>query len=241
MKTSKILILSLLAGSALAFTACSDDEPNKSISVITPGNTEENDFDRWLLANFNIPYNIDFKYRYEDIQGDFDYYLVPAEYESAIKMAHMVKHLCVETYNEVAGKDFTCQYFPKMFFLTGEWEYKNNGSFILGTAEGGRKIFLAGINYLPRYIGSAEDLNHYYFKTIHHEFSHILNQTKPGPHTSSADIYRTIRRHLIRRTLPKCCRYTLQTMKNRGTTWLTVLRLSQGPRYSRNWKTCATT
>ncbi len=40
MKTSKILILSLLAGSALAFTACSDDEPNKSISVITPGNTE---------------------------------------------------------------------------------------------------------------------------------------------------------------------------------------------------------
>ncbi|WP_287212424.1 putative zinc-binding metallopeptidase [Muribaculum sp.] len=181
MKTSKILILSLLAGSALAFTACSDDEPNKSISVITPGNTEENDFDRWLLANFNIPYNIDFKYRYEDIQGDFDYYLVPAEYESAIKMAHMVKHLCVETYNEVAGKDFTCQYFPKMFFLTGEWEYKNNGSFILGTAEGGRKIFLAGINYLPRYIGSAEDLNHYYFKTIHHEFTHILNQTKTIP------------------------------------------------------------
>lgn len=183
MKYIKILGLGLaLAASATALTGCNDaDDPDTSYSVITTGNTTLNDFDKWLRANFNEPYNIDFKYRYEDIEGDFNYYLVPARYEDAITMAHLVKYLCVETYNEVAGLDFTRRYFPKMFFTVGEWEYKNNGSFILGTAEGGRKIFLAGLNYLPKYLNDIEILNEFYFHTVHHEFTHILNQTYPMP------------------------------------------------------------
>ena len=180
MKT-KILSLLLLSATALGFTACSDDDPDTSYTVIEPGVTEKNDFDLWLEANYNKPYNIDFKYRYEDIEGDFDYYLVPARYEDAVTMAHLIKHLCVETYNETAGVDFTRQYFPKMFYTVGEWEYRNNGTFILGTAEGGLKIFLSGLNYLPTYLQSAGTLNHYYIKTIHHEFTHILNQTKAIP------------------------------------------------------------
>ena len=180
MKT-RILSLLLLSAVTLGFTACSDDDPDTGKSVITLGNTEKNDFDKWIEANYNKPYNIDFKYRYEDIEGDFDYYLVPARYEDAITMAHLIKHLCVETYNEVAGVDFTRQYFPKMFYTVGEWEYKNNGTFILGTAEGGLKIYLTGLNYLPTYLQNAGTLNHYYIKTIHHEFTHILNQTRTIP------------------------------------------------------------
>ena len=181
MKYNKIFGLALLAVTAAGFTACSSDDPDTGVTVITSGNTEKTPFDLWLTNNFNKPYNIDFKYRYEDIEGDFDYYLVPARYEDAVTMAHLVKYLCVETYNEVAGTDFTCRYFPKMFYTVGEWEYKNNGTFILGTAEGGRKIFLAGLNYLPDCLGDADALNYYYFKTIHNEFTHILNQTKTMP------------------------------------------------------------
>lgn len=173
--------LSLLILSVFFATACSSDEPDYGRSVITIGNTEKTEFDYWLEANFVNPYNIAFKYRYEDIESDLDYYVVPAEYKKAIKMAHLVKYLCIETYNEVAGVDFTCEFFPKMFFTIGEWEYKNNGTFILGTAEGGRKILLTGINDLEKYMQSAQWLNHYYFKTIHHEFTHILNQTKSIP------------------------------------------------------------
>lgn len=180
MKT-KILSLLLLSATAFGFTGCSSDDPDTSYSVIESGVTEKNEFDLWLEANYNKPYNIDFKYRYEDIEGDFNYYLVPARYEDAITMAHLIKHLCVETYNEVAGVDFTRQYFPKMFYTVGEWEYNNNNTFVLGTAEGGLKIFLSGLNYLPTYLQSASTLNHYYIKTIHHEFTHILNQTKTIP------------------------------------------------------------
>ena len=180
-KRQHIYNLFLIVLSVLFTAACSSDEPDYNRSVITIGNTEKTEFDKWLEANFVNPYNIAFKYRYEDIESDLDYYVVPAEYNKAVKLAHLVKYLCVDTYNEVAGTDFTCEYFPKMFFTIGEWEYKNNGTFILGTAEGGRKILLSGINYLDQYIENAQMLNHYYFKTIHHEFTHILNQTKAIP------------------------------------------------------------
>lgn len=173
--------LFLLMLSVTFTTACSSDEPDYNRSVITIGNTEKTEFDKWLEANFVNPYNIAFKYRYEDMESDLNYYVIPSEYNKAVKLAHLVKHICVDAYNELVGEDFTCEYFPKMFFSIGEWEYKNNGTYILGTAEGGRKVLLSGTNHLDKYINSSRWLNHYYLKTIHHEFTHILNQTKSIP------------------------------------------------------------
>lgn len=194
MKKNIVFLLTVIL-TALGLASCSKDEI-KSESVISVDNYVPNEFDLWLEENFRNPYNIDFKYRYEEIESDLNYYTVPATYEASVKMAHLVKYLCVETYNEVAGIDFTRSQFPKMFFLIGEWEYRNNGSYILGTAEGGRKILLSGLTYLnPILEGKdhyndfyfdfgtdvAENLNHFYIKTIHHEFTHILNQTKDYP------------------------------------------------------------
>lgn len=181
MKLNKYLSMAAVAVLGLGFTACDDDDPDTSITVIPDNINSQTDLDKWIEKNFNLPYNIDYKYRYEDVQGDFNYYLVPARYDDAITMAHLIKYLCIEVYNEVAGPDFTRRYFPKMFYCVGEWEYRNNGTYVLGTAEGGRKIFLAGLNYLPASLGSASAMNERYFKTIHHEFTHILNQTKPIP------------------------------------------------------------
>ncbi len=181
MKLNRIFGVALAAAAAFGFVSCKEDAPDTSVTVIKPGNTEKTELDYWLKQNFNQPYNIDVKYRYEDIHGDFNYYLVPCRYEDAVTMSHLLRHLCTEVYNEVAGTNFTCRYFPKMFYFVGEWEYRNNGTMVLGTAEGGRKIFLAGLNHLPTYMKNADQLNYYYFKTIHHEFTHILNQTKPIP------------------------------------------------------------
>ncbi|MBP5651597.1 MAG: hypothetical protein J6X00_02905, partial [Clostridia bacterium] len=80
-----------------------------------------------MEVNFRNPYNIDFKYRYEEIESDLNYYTVPAEFWQSVKMAHLVKYLCIETYNEVAGIEFTRAHFPKMFFLDGTWHFRNNG------------------------------------------------------------------------------------------------------------------
>lgn len=180
MKQYIITALSLL--SMLALTGCDDDNAIQKESVITADSYVQQDFDKWLEKNFVLPYNIDFKYRYEEIEADYNYYTVPADVKYSIQLAHLVKYLCVETYNEVASVEFTRSYFPKEFFLIGEFEYQNNGTMVLGTAEGGRKIILMGVNHLDEILKEGiDELNHYYIKTIHHEFTHILNQVRNYP------------------------------------------------------------
>lgn len=174
----KYLIYSMaLMLSIPLFHSCSEEKLSDT-SVITVDKGDETVFDKWLRQNYVKTYNIDFKYRYEDIQSDDKYYTVPAEYKQAVKMAHIVKYVCLEAFDEAAGINFTRANFPKMIYLIGDWEYNNNGTFILGTAEGGKKILLAGTNFIDSYITSEENLNHFYLKTIFHEFQHILNQTQ---------------------------------------------------------------
>ncbi len=171
----------LLAAFAVCVTglvsSCSKDELS-SESVIVADKVEETPFDKWLKENLLTPYNIEFKYRYSYNESTTEYYTVPANYEEAIKMVHIVKYSCIEAYNEVAGVTFTRTYFPKLFYLEGEWRYNNNGTIELGSAEGGKKINLMGVNYIDTNIKSVNTLNRYYLKTIHHEFAHILNQTR---------------------------------------------------------------
>ncbi|MDE5810602.1 MAG: putative zinc-binding metallopeptidase [Muribaculaceae bacterium] len=181
MKYTKILFAAIMSMAALGFTGCSDDNIDYDKSVIVTPNAPENDLDRWITRNITSPYNIQIQYRLEDIEGDMNYYLVPADFQGSVMMSHLLKYLCLETYNEAAGTDFTCRYFPKLFCYCGDWKYKNNGTIVLATAEGGRKIYLCGLNYLPGSIDNISTLNSRYFKTIHHEFTHILNQTYPIP------------------------------------------------------------
>ena len=180
MKRLAYILTAMLA--AFPFlVSCQQDNPDREHSIIVVNKKDRTPFDDWLDTYFVHPYNIQFKYRYQMDESTLSYTSIPADYHAAIMMAHIVKFMCIDTYDEVAGIDFTRRYFPKMFFLMGEWEYKNNGTMILGTAESGRKIKLAGINYLPGYSRDPDQLNHYYLKTIHHEFTHILNQTKDFP------------------------------------------------------------
>ncbi|WP_282126064.1 zinc-binding metallopeptidase [Marinifilum flexuosum] len=157
--------------------ACSDDDdPNTNISVISLEKGEKNDFDKYLENIFTEPYNIQFLYKWEDIESDMNYQLVPATYENSIKMANLVKYLCLDSYEEVAPDGFLEKYFPKMFMMVGSAAYRNNGTMVLGTAEGGLKITLYNINNLD--VTNIDMLYRMYFRTIFHEFSHILHQTK---------------------------------------------------------------
>ena len=179
MKKMKISFLSAAVAClfALSMSSCTKDELS-STSVFVDDTTESTPLDAWLITNYVKPYNIDFQYRYLDMESDMLYGLIPATYEKSIQMAHLVKFLCFEAYDTVTGSTtFIRNNFPKMVFLVGSPAYNNNGSIVLGTAEGGAKITLYNVNNLnPRNVAM---LNEYYFKTIHHEFTHILNQTKP--------------------------------------------------------------
>ena len=113
-KKLSIYSLALLLG-VTAFTSCSEDELSDE-SIITVDDVDYTEFDYWLKANFINTYNIDLKYRFQDIESDHDYYLIPANYEQSVKLAHVIKYAVLEAFDEAAGINFTRSNFPKRWW-----------------------------------------------------------------------------------------------------------------------------
>lgn len=181
MKFSKYLLAAL---SAPILVACSEEELGPSIF---PEVSDEPDpasytykFDKWLNDNFRDVYNVDFKYLMEDVEADMEYNLVPATYDNARDLALLTKHLWYDSYKELTGEDFIKSYGPRILHLVGSPAYNpNSGTETLGLAEGGLKVTLFKVNEMD--LNDINMLNEYYFRTMHHEFGHILHQTKSYP------------------------------------------------------------
>ncbi len=168
----------MVIGLTLVFIeSCSkDDDINKNETVINlDAETVQNDFDKYLYETFVKPYNIEVKYKWDYKESNMGYALLPANYKNSIRMANLIKYLCLDAYEAVAPKGFLKKYFPKMFMFVGSPAFNSNYTMMLGTAEGGLKITLYNLNSLNT--NNIYDLNRYYFRTIYHEFSHILHQT----------------------------------------------------------------
>ncbi len=174
----KFIHLLIMALAAFVIPSCSEEELNPE-SIFDTTSPQRNEFDTWILKNYTEPFNIDLKYRFEDIESDLDYNVVPAKIENSIALAQLVKYLWMDVYVEIAGHDFLASYCPKIMHWVGSPEYNaSTGSMVLGTAEGGMKITLFNVNGLDLENPNMDILNEWYFKTMHHEFAHILHQTK---------------------------------------------------------------
>jgi substrate import-associated zinc metallohydrolase lipoprotein len=172
-------------------SSCSKDEPEEQSVFDSVQKAEKNEFDNWLENNYRQPYNIDFKYRYSDNESDRSYNVIPADFECSKALAILVKHVWIESYVEAVSDLFVKTYVPRIIQLTGSYKWNSNGSQVLGTAEGGLKVMLYGVNELdidnPRinttnpYESHSKkpiDMNYWFFHTMHHEFCHILTQKK---------------------------------------------------------------
>lgn len=145
----KQIIYSLLALTTVCLGACNNnDEIDTANSIFSTEPLERNAFDYWLLDNYTYPYNIDFMYRMKDIESDHKYNLVPADYDKAVALSKIIKHVWMDAYVELAGMDFLRVYVPKTFHLIGSPAYESSGNMVLGTAEGGKKITLYNVNDL---------------------------------------------------------------------------------------------
>nr|WP_315423899.1 putative zinc-binding metallopeptidase [uncultured Pedobacter sp.] len=172
----------VLFASTLMMTACNKEklDPN---SVFVDSTIERNPLDNYIYNNYVLNYNIDILYKFVDKESDQNYNLLPASYTSSIRLTKLFKYLGFEPYDDITGsKAFIKRYFPKVINYIGEAAYRNNGTKILGTAEGAKKITLYEVNRLTATSGiNADFLTNSYFHTIHHEFQHILNQTTEFP------------------------------------------------------------
>ncbi|MDE6696354.1 MAG: hypothetical protein K2K25_05695 [Muribaculaceae bacterium] len=181
MKVSKYIMAAMIAP---LLASCSED---KLGPTIFPEVSDEPDpssytykFDKWLNQNFRDVYNVDFKYLMEDVEADMEYNLVPATYDNARDLALLTKYLWYDSYKELTGEDFIKSYGPRILHLVGSPAYNpQTGTETLGLAEGGLKVTLFKVNEMD--LDDINMLNEYYFRTMHHEFGHILHQTKSYP------------------------------------------------------------
>lgn len=172
----------LMLACLISFSSCNsqDIDIDTANSIFQdPSDEQNNAFDQWALENYTNPYNISLKYRMEDKESDMEHVLTPALYDKSVVLAKIIKYVWLEAYDEVTGSpDFLRHYVPKTLHFIGSPAWQDNGTTVVGTAEGGRKITLYNVNDINIKEIDINQLNEYYFHTMHHEFAHILHQTK---------------------------------------------------------------
>ncbi len=177
------LTISILLSLLLLLSCSQEEEFGPSIFDVEDHLVEGSasyEFDTWLRQVYLVPYNLDFRYRMEDVGSDMDYNLVPTSFEKAQQMAKLVKYLWFDVYGTVVSPEFLKENGPRIIHLIGSPAYNPiSGTILLGTAEGGLKVTLFRCNELDP--TDVDLLNEYYFKTMHHEFAHILHQKRNYP------------------------------------------------------------
>ena len=181
MKTiHKIFAIAMLV---VAFVACDRDQlTGDSIFVDQEEDTTTYtyQFDQWLKKYYTEPYNVDFRYKLDDNATDPNYNVVPVSIGMADTMAHLALYLWYDVYDSVVSPEFLPEYGPKMIQLIGSSMMDPvQGTEKLGYAEGGIKITILKVNKMQ--LDNIDNLNEYIFKTMHHEFAHILHQQKKYP------------------------------------------------------------
>jgi len=183
------LMLPLVAVTA-TFTACNEDEFTETIFA-TDGKPYDDTkataaFDKWIYENFTLPFNTAIDYQMYLPASSLSYQLTPADYEKSVMLTQLIKHLFYDLYNGEAGEIFMKRYAPRQFHYIGSVAYSaTTGTETLGYASGGVMITLFDVNSLKLSHNWTEsdmaEINHHIFHTMHHEFSHILQQTRTTP------------------------------------------------------------
>lgn len=179
-----ISALLLVAVAAMSLSSCSEDKLGNTIFPDVDETLDPTSYtyklDKFVKENYLDKYNLTFLYKMPDISTNMNYNLVPATYENSIDLAVLCKHLWFDVYDSVAGEQFLKTYGPRIILLIGSPAYDPYaGTETIGLAEGGIKISLFKVNAMN--INDFNMMNEYYFKTMHHEFAHILHQTKTYP------------------------------------------------------------
>ena len=177
----KSLLFVAVAALSAGFTSCSDDDFTSSIFNTDPTQDYLDKtlytfpLDTFVKKEFLETYNVKFTYKFDDKGSDKNKNLTPATYEQSLDLAVLTKYLWYDVYKDLAGEEFLKKNSPRIINITGSKNYNaSSGTETLGDASSGVKINLYNVNNLD--VTNVDMMNEYFFKTMHHEFSHILDQ-----------------------------------------------------------------
>ena len=183
-KVFNLVITAIFGLSCLGTLSCSDEDFTETIFDTREYPLDKTSYtfplDTFVKKNFLEKYNMRVIYKMQDIGSDLQKNLVPCSYDKSCELAVLAKYLWYDVYEKCAGQEFLRKYSPRIIHVIGSPSYNPaSGTETLGYAEGGLKISLMNANHMSIY--NIEDLNEKFFKTMHHEFSHILHQTIEYP------------------------------------------------------------
>jgi substrate import-associated zinc metallohydrolase lipoprotein len=178
----KNYIISTVLFTILFFCSCSKEAALPTDPIVDQGGETwtTGKIDNYILDEFIKTYNIEIKYKWSPFEINYNRTLVPPQEKRVIPVLTAVRDIWMKPYETVAGKDFLKKYSISKFLLVGSAEYNNNGTVVLGTAVGGKKIVLYVVNdfELSKKPEVVQMLH-----TIHHEYAHILHQHIHYPQT----------------------------------------------------------
>jgi len=157
-------------------SGCENEDKIVARDLFDPGEVEStDDLDQYLKEEFRDPYGSVIIYDFVDRYIEPDKFAVPPKLELVQPVAALIKQAWINPYNIAAdsGDDFMKRYFPAELVMLGSPIYNGDGTITLGIADAGVRVTLTQVNeYFPGntpWIDGA-------FKTLHHEFAHIIDQ-----------------------------------------------------------------
>ena len=159
--------------------SCKKEDPvSIDLTKYVDNPTANTALDTWLKTNFLDPYNMDVIYRYSDFYKDNDKVVSPANPATVQPQMQTVLEGFINPYKTVAGVPFIKKMLPKEWVLFGSGAYQTDGSMILATASAGKRVTIYDLN---NFNANNADAVTRKLRTIHHEFTHILNQLVAMP------------------------------------------------------------
>lgn len=180
MKTQKLVIaqiLFLFLGLIL-LSGCDREETLQPIEIFEVESESTNELDVYLKENFRDPYGSNIIYKFVDRYVDPTKQVVPPRIDVVKPIAELLQTAWIAPFNKAAddGDAFLKTYFPGEIVLLGSPIFNGDGTILLGSADSGVRITLTRANeYTPT--NDAWILQT--FRTIYHEFFHIVQQNFP--------------------------------------------------------------
>ena len=184
MKRFNIIVFALLIGTI--FSGCNSEDGIELKNIFDE--VESTDpLDVYLKNEFRDPYGSVVIYKFIDRYLDPTKSAVPPRKEVVKPVAELIKKAWIKPYSVASdqGDDFLKRYFPAELVFVGSPLYNGDGTITLGTADAGVRVTLTQVNdYTPD--NEAWILQS--FRTLHHEFAHIIDQNFNFDNESFYDI-----------------------------------------------------
>ena len=180
-KTNNIMkkLISIFFLGTVIFTlliGCDEEEGLTEGSNLNPPPASDDALDQWIKENYVDPFNIEVVYKWQESLVDQDRYLFPPHKDSVQFVLELVKSIWINPYNQTADTSFVQGLKPSQIVLVGGQNTDPSGTAILGLAEAGKRITLFEVNLFERNNEADLDL---LIILAHHEYAHILHQSKP--------------------------------------------------------------